>query len=171
MLVKNNVISCDFDGTLDDHFGGEEVSYKKATRDMLKRLIRKGYDVHIVTRRFGPENSHKGITDEHLKVWKVAEEIGIPKEKVLFTNREWKFETIKKIGAFMHIDDDDVEMYWLSRHLPEVTRIYVDNKNWDEQIISRIEDNNHLAIWLSSEKNILTFMVVAAMILLFCLII
>lgn len=155
MKVKNNIVSFDFDGTIDDQFNDEGVNpHKKIVRDWILRLIRRGYDVHIITRRFGPDNSSRGIMDEHIKPLKVAKELGIPENKVIFTNREWKYKTIETLGACMHIDDDDREKYWIDRHLPHTHMVWLGANNWEEQIVDEIEYHDHLKIWISSERNL-----------------
>lgn len=165
MQVKNNVISFDLDGTLDDHFDGVNNPYKKETRELVKRLIRRGYEVYIITRRYGPEKSSMGIGNEHLKVWEVAEELGVPKNRITFTNREWKYSFVESVGACMHIDDDDREKYWIERHLPEVKMIWLGNDDWKQELISKIEEHDHVQIWFQNERNMVKVGVAIALIL------
>lgn len=165
MQVKKNVISFDMDGTLDHHFDGAKNPHLKETRDFVFRLIRRGYDVHIITRRYGPEKSHAGLGNEHLKVWEVANILGIPKDKIIFTNREWKYSFIKSIGACMHIDDDEREKYWVERHLPEVKMVWLEDSNWKDALISKIEEHDTVSIWIMSEDNITKLGVAIAIIL------
>jgi len=155
-MIKENVISFDFDGTISDHFGGNEKNpHQKEVRDFIFRLIRRGYDVYIITRRYGPENSNLGLINEHVDVWKTAAELGIPKDRVIFTNREWKYATIESVGACMHIDDDEREKYWIERHLPEVNMVWLGHNNWAEQIIYIIDEHDKLGIWIKNESNLL----------------
>lgn len=153
MQIKNNTISFDFDGTLDDNFDGVKNPYKKEVRDFALRLIRRGYNVHIITRRYGPDNSVLGLMDEHIKVWNVAKELGIPRENIIFTNRNWKYSSIASIGACIHIDDDEREKFWLDRHLPNVKMICLTNENWQEELIEQIDKHNKFNIWFGNEKN------------------
>lgn len=154
--IKNNVISFDMDGTIDDHFGDQEKNpHKHEIRGFIKQLINRGYEVYIITRRYGPENSSKGIGMEHVKVLKVAEELGIPSERIIFTNREWKYSFVQSIGSCMHVDDDEREQYWLERHSPEVTTILVGSEHWQEKLVSKIDGHDFLRIWLGNEDNIL----------------
>jgi len=153
MEVKDNVITWDYDGTLDHHFGGQENNpYIKQTRDYVKRLIRKGYNVYIITRRYGPENSSLGFMDEHLQVWKTAAELGIRRENVIFTNRMWKYSFIESVGACMHIDDDEREKYWIERHLPKVKAIWLGYDNWEEQLINVVDGHDKLAIFFGNKR-------------------
>ncbi len=158
MNPQKNVISFDMDGTIDDHFNDAGINpHKKIIRDWVLRLIRRGYDVHIITRRFDPDNSSRGITDEHVKVFKIAKELGISKDKVIFTNREWKYKHIESIGACIHIDDDEREKYWIDRHLPHTNMVWLGANNWEEQLIDEIDTHDPFKVWFSSEKNLLKF--------------
>lgn len=154
--VKNNIISWDYDGTLDHHFGGHGKNiHIKETRDYVIRLIRRGYKVFIITRRYGPENSNMGLKNEHLQVWKTADELGISRKNIIFTNREWKYSFIKSIGACMHIDDDEREKYWIERHLPGVKMIWLENPMWENELISVIDSHDSFKIWFGNSKNVL----------------
>ena len=66
-------ISFDFDGTLDDEFGGVPINEQKLEIQALaKKYISEGHDVMILTKRHGPENADKGLKGEHLKVYELA---------------------------------------------------------------------------------------------------
>lgn len=166
-MIKDNIISFDFDGTIDHHFGnGDKNPYLKQIRDYIKRLKRRGYEIYIITRRYGPENANIGLMNEHLKVWNTAKELGIPKENVIFTNRKWKFTFIDSIGACMHVDDDDREKYWIERHLPHVSMIWLGDKNWEKKMIEEIDKHDHIKVWISNEKNLVSLGVALFIILL-----
>jgi len=165
MKIKKNTLSCDFDGTINDHFNGEKNPHKYEVRDTLKRLLKRGYDVYIVTRRFGPENSEQGLTNEHLKVWEVADELGISRDKIIFTNRKWKFSTIQSIGAFMHIDDDLEEMAWLQKNAPDVIQVWLGEETWKDIIINEIDTHDHISTWFANENNTILFGLMIAIIL------
>ncbi len=155
-MIKENVISVDMDGTIDHHFDGTKNPYKKMVRDFILRLIRRGYTVYIVTRRYGPDNSVRGLMNEHLKVWEVADELGIPRDRVIFTGREWKYKTIEALGSSIHIDDDETEKYWIERHSPLVQVILLGHNNWMEQLTDIISEHDHLSIWINGHKQRLT---------------
>lgn len=150
----NNVLTVDFDGTLNDQFNGDFNPQKKLTRDWVMRLLRRGYDVHIVTRRYGPKFSKEGAGNEHIEVLNLARQLGIDEDKVIFTNREWKYKVLGGLKSIIHIDDDEKERQLIERHLPNVKFIWVENTEWEQELISAIEPHDHLKIWLSSEKNI-----------------
>jgi len=67
---------------------------------LAKKYIENGNDVYIVTTR---EPKH------NLEPLQVAEKLGIPKNKVIFTNRELKYKTINKMGIQLHFDDKLLE--------------------------------------------------------------
>jgi hypothetical protein len=81
-------ISFDFDGVLElDRF-----------QTLAKRLITEGNDVYIVTRRQEDTASEA--------VYKVADELGIPHSKVIFTNGHLKWEAIKNNHIQKHYDNN-----------------------------------------------------------------
>lgn len=84
-------VSFDFDDTLS----------RKKYQDLAKELIAKGEDVHIVTRR---------RKDQSAEVYKIAEELGISRDKVHFTEGKLKYETIKRLGIKKHYDNNENEI-------------------------------------------------------------
>lgn len=151
--MNNKTISFDFDGTIDDHFDGVANPYIEKIRHYVLHFIKLGYDVNIITRRYGPHLSFFGQGSEHEKVWRVAATLGISRDKIFFTNREWKYATIAKINAFMHIDDDDREIYWIERHLPQVVPIYLGESGWENKIICTVEGHDNFKIWFNNKKS------------------
>jgi len=102
-------ISFDYDGNLDDHFDGGKNPNKKEVQELFKKLSEdNGVDLYLITRRFGPEHSNKGLKDEHQKVYNLLDELNIalPKEKIIFTNRDMKYKIILNLGINIHLDDD-----------------------------------------------------------------
>lgn len=169
-MIKNNVISFDFDGTLNDFFDGTENPHKSEVRDWVRRFKRRGYDVHIITRRFGPDNSVRGIMDEHIKVLELAKELGIPEEKIIFTNREWKHSFVKQIGACIHIDDEIDELIFMESYHPDAKVIWLGDENWTDNLIGEIENHDSVKIWFSNEDNVVKaglIMIVTLLALLF----
>jgi hypothetical protein len=86
-VADENKVSIDFDDTLDTERG----------KELAKRLIAEGKTVYIVTRR------QQSASEE---VYKVADELGIPKSRVKFTNGAYKWETIKHYGIGTHYDNN-----------------------------------------------------------------
>ena len=89
--ADENKVSLDFDDTLETERG----------KELAKRLIAEGKTVYIVTRR------QQSAGEE---VYKVAEELGIPKSRVKFTNGAYKWETIKHYGIGTHYDNNAREV-------------------------------------------------------------
>lgn len=87
-------ISFDFDSTL-----AEDRQQRIA-----KKFIEEGHDIYITTSRF--ENI--GIFHSNEIVFNVAEKLGIPKERVRFTNGGDKWELLQDFD--LHFDDDQIEI-------------------------------------------------------------
>jgi hypothetical protein len=80
-------ISFDFDDTL---------STKKG-QEMAKAKMSQGYTVYIVTARQQTDSA---------EVLKVADELGIPKSQIYFTNGADKWKLISKLGISEHYDNN-----------------------------------------------------------------
>lgn len=90
-FIDVNKVSIDFDDTLSTTRG----------QDLAKRLISEGKQVHIVTRRQSSASA---------EVYKITDELGIPRSKVHFTNGKMKWEEIKKLGIGTHYDNNQNEI-------------------------------------------------------------
>jgi hypothetical protein len=129
-------ISFDFDGTLDDEFDGSYNIVKEEIQSLAKKYVQDGYDVCIITKRFGPENSNLGVKNEHLIVYELGKELGI--EKFYFTNREMKFSTIIKLGIEMHFENSDYEVQLINQACKQWNHkcvvVPVEDPNWRDFI-------------------------------------
>ena len=94
-------ISIDYDDTLSTDRG----------KKLAKQLIGMGHDLYIVTRRQSSDSA---------EVYRVADLLGIPKNKVKFTNGRLKWETIKSLGIQKHIDNNEDELKAIKTHVPGV---------------------------------------------------
>jgi len=94
-------VSIDYDDTLSTDRG----------KELAKRLLKEGKDVSIITRR---------QADQLDNVYKTADELGIPHDKVHATNGVLKWETIKKLGIEKHIDNNAKELEAIAKNLPNV---------------------------------------------------
>jgi len=111
-------ISFDFDGTLVDEFGGyPSNSQKDELQGLAKKYLSEGHEVIIITKRFEPKNSDRGIKNEHLEVQDLAKKLGI--EKIYFTNREMKFSYIINLGVDRHFENDDYEVSLINQACKE----------------------------------------------------
>lgn len=126
-------ISFDFDGTLEDEFGGFPINeQKEEIQSFAKKYIEEGHNVMILTKRYGPENSDKGLKNEHLVVFRLAEELGI--KEVNFTNREMKFSYINRMGIDIHFENDDYEVSLIKQACKNCLVIPVEESDWRELI-------------------------------------
>ena len=126
-------ISFDFDGTLEDEFGGFPINeQKEEIQSLAKKYIDEGHEVMILTKRFGPEHSDKGLKNEYLVVYQLAEELGI--KEVNFTNRNMKFSYINKMGINVHFENDDYEVSLIRQSCKDCLVIPVEESNWRDLI-------------------------------------
>lgn len=120
------VVTFDYDSTLS----------RPDVQEYAKHLIDKGVDVWVVTSRY--DNLHlqryEGIIDkEHWNnddLWKVVDEIGIPRWKVRFTNMEWKSLYLMGTKAIWHLDDDYKELYMIREAAIKTVGIQVNAGSW-----------------------------------------
>ena len=89
--ADENKVSIDYDDTLETNRG----------KELTKKLIAEGKTVYIVTRRQQSESE---------EVYKAAEQLGIPKSQIKFTNGSYKWETIKHYGIGTHYDNNAREI-------------------------------------------------------------
>lgn len=100
-VMFGDAVSIDFDDTLNTEKG----------KEMAMELIDSGVDLHIITRR------NKSQSEE---VYSVADELGIPKDKIHFTGGKLKWEMIKSLGITKHIDNNQDELDAIKDELPNV---------------------------------------------------
>lgn len=131
-MMNSKLVSFDFDGTLVDDFYGEHNSQKETIQKICKDLIDNGHNVFIVTKRFGPEFSHLGKKNEHVEVHELAEKLGIRKENIHFTNREWKYYTLKRLNMNVHFENSEDEVYEIRRNVPSMTVVHIENPYWKD---------------------------------------
>ena len=100
-------VSFDFDCTLSETY----------VQEYAQELIDRGFEVWIVTSRFGDDTKYKNYFKTYTNVdltnndlWEVAEKLKIPKERVHFTDMEDKWKFLKDKGFIWHLDDDFIEI-------------------------------------------------------------
>ncbi len=108
MEEKKKIVRCsfDFDGTLEIQL----------VQDYAKELIEKGVDVWVVTSRFGDDEKFKkffhtssNVDLSNRDLREITDSVGIPEEKIHFTNMRDKWEFIENRGFTWHLDDDWIE--------------------------------------------------------------
>lgn len=95
-------VSFDYDGT---------STYPRIQK-MMKTLIEKGLELHIVTQRpFHGDIFHTPKQWDNTEVFKLAEELGIPQERIHFLSYGAKRDFfIKNRDFIFHLDDDYIEI-------------------------------------------------------------
>ena len=94
-------VSFDYDSTLE----------LDSVQDYAEKLIADGVDVRVITSRFGddqdPTYKIKGVWIQHNNddLYKVTDRLGIPRDKIYFTNGKPKLEIMRSIAPLWHLDD------------------------------------------------------------------
>lgn len=115
-------ISFDFDATLS----------RPDIQELAKQLVFLGNDVYIVTSRH-LKSSYKlvgggEIPFQNEDLFKVAAEVGIPKENIFFTEMQPKVDFLKDFD--MHFDDDEVEVDLINRSKIKCLGVLINYKNY-----------------------------------------
>lgn len=133
-------VSFDFDGTL-----GAKPSIQK----YAKELVSKGYDIHIVTRRYDSMERYtedfmvkyeiKDLESEHHYLFDVADIVGIPRENIHFMNMTDKWIYFKQNPEFIwHLDDDWLEINDINRNT-KTNAILCKKSSWKNKCQRLIE--------------------------------
>jgi len=126
--MKKYTVSFDFDGTLELK-PIQEYARELMTRDWV--------EVWITTTRWGDDEKYKkfyltttnvDLTNNDL--WEVAADLGIPRERIHFTNMENKWPYIKTKNFVWHIDDDWVENRQILNRTKTKAISSFGNPNW-----------------------------------------
>lgn len=121
-----NKISFDFDSTLS----------RKDVQKYAKELVDNGYEVWIVTSRCSDEYAlSKGwhwVENQNQKLYEVAELVGIPRERIEFTNHVDKIEFLKDKEFIFHLDDDVDELIAIMESGDSCKQVNVDHFEWLE---------------------------------------
>jgi hypothetical protein len=120
-------VSFDFDSTLS----------RPEIQKYAKELKENGFDVWIVTSR------QSELKDEHLRtlahfdnqdLFNIAEEIGIQRDKIIFTEHQLKVEFFKDNNNFLfHLDDDHVELKFINKETKVKGISCWKNTNWKKK--------------------------------------
>ena len=134
-------VSFDFDGTL-EHLPKQEYA---------KELIQRGVEVWITTSRFGDPEKYKEFFETHINIectnrdlYEISDRVGIPRERIFFTNMENKWNYLKDKDFIWHIDDDWAENRMILNHT-KIKAIDAHTSSWKtkcERLIKRAEKAN-----------------------------
>lgn len=118
--------SFDFDSTLD----------RVDVQRFAIELIEKGWDVWIVTSRCDTERAlAKGwhwVERQNEQLYKVANDVGIKRENIIFTEHVDKIVYLKDKGFLFHLDDDVDELMAIRESGDGCYPICVDYFEWQE---------------------------------------
>ena len=89
--IDMNKVSFDFDDTIE----------LERYQNIAIKLKEEGKTIYIITRR--QERMSKAV-------YEVADKIGIPHSRVYFTNGEYKWKTVKRLGIGVHYDNNPDEI-------------------------------------------------------------
>jgi hypothetical protein len=117
-------VSFDYDGTL----------AKPSVERYAKELVDRGFEVWVVTARVGDDDKSFQPwkqPDWNRDLWDSCERIGIPKERVMFTNFVEKIKFLKGKNFVFHLDDDEYELLTISEDGDECVPVNVNNPKWE----------------------------------------
>jgi hydroxymethylpyrimidine pyrophosphatase-like HAD family hydrolase len=123
-------VSFDFDSTLSRH----EV------QQFAKELVQQGHEVWIVTSRISNEQSKIEYSDNYTldrvyksnkKLFRIADNVGIPRSNIQFMNFQMKSEFIKDKGFVFHLDDDADELMDIIATKDPCKSINADHFDWE----------------------------------------
>jgi hypothetical protein len=131
-------VSFDFDGVLS----------RSALQDFARQLLAAGVDVWIVTMRFATHADMARHSDEAQVRWEgnddlfaVASRLGIPREKVVFTNGDWKSAAIRKERFVFHLDDCSDTLRHIRTHCRHTRAINCWNTTgWKDTCLERLNE-------------------------------
>lgn len=123
-------VSFDFDSTLE----------LKSVQEYAKKLIERGIEVWVVTSRFGDDELYKKffhtstnveLTNRDLR--EITDRLGIPEERIHFTNMRDKWEFIENRGFIWHLDDDWIENEMINERTLTKGLSHWGNPNWERE--------------------------------------
>jgi hypothetical protein len=100
-------VSIDYDDTLSTQRG----------QRLARHLMMLGNDVYVVTRRRSYESG---------PVYRISDELGIPRSKVIFTDGRLKWETLRRLGITRHYDNNPDEISAIKKNAPLIEAIQFD---------------------------------------------
>jgi hypothetical protein len=123
-------VSFDYDATLS----------RKDVQEFAKKLVSRGIEVWIVTSRFDDETAKEKawwwIKDQNNNLFEVADECGIRRENIKFTNMESKSIFLKDKGFTFHLDDDYIELLDILESGDKCLPVNVDHFEWKDTCLN-----------------------------------
>ena len=119
-------VSFDFDGTL----------RRLDVQRYAKSLVETGHEVWIVTTRTTTEDiiarGWHWSKDQNIILFEIAEECGILKEHIVFTDHQDKIHFLKGKGFAFHLDDDVHELMQIVEGQDPCRPVNVEHFEWKE---------------------------------------
>lgn len=126
-------VSFDFDSTLTE----------SDVQKLAKELLSLNYDVYIVTSRvddvYAKEMNWWWVEKQNKQLYDLAEELGIKRENIVFTQYIDKIEYLKDKNFIFHIDDDIEEIDLINDSTDDCVGIYYVGTVWVNQIYSLLK--------------------------------
>lgn len=122
-------VSFDFDLTLS----------RPDVQEFAKELVKKGVEVWIVTSRFDNESNnyqHNKPTKLNQKLFDIADNCGIKRENIKFTNMCDKIEFLEGKNFLFHLDDNNLDIELIEESDDNCKGILLSLTNWKEQCLS-----------------------------------
>jgi hypothetical protein len=127
-------VSFDFDGTLRR---GDVQQYAKS-------LVDDGHEVWIVTTRTSTEDilarDWHWCKDQNIILFEIAQECGIRKGHIVFTDHQDKIHFLKGKGFAFHLDDDVDELMKISEGQDTCRPVNVEHFEWKHSCNKILED-------------------------------
>jgi hypothetical protein len=118
-------LSFDYDSTLD----------QEHVQEFAKNCIEEGHEVWIVTSRLSEkyisENSLSSQnSNQNEDIYKTADLLGIPKERIIFMNYQDKSEFLNEKDFVFHLDDDTDVLLDIDFSVDDCQAIDVKHPDW-----------------------------------------
>ena len=132
-------VSVEFDNTMD----------RKDEQRFAKQLINDGYEVWIVTSRVSLEHAKANLDQStinrveksNLKLFRVADNLGIKREHIHFTNAQLKVEFLEDKNYIFHLDDDSEELLAILISGDKCEPFNVNYFEWEELITKKLNND------------------------------
>lgn len=135
-MNNHPIVSFDFDSTLN----------RPDIKDFCKSLILKGIEVWVVTSRADTDNQPDWIINGFRQkqgnddLFKITDELKIPRNRIIFTNHEFKSNFLPN-GCIWHLDDDWTEIRDIELNNKTIKGIsQFGNKNWKSDCLSLLKN-------------------------------
>jgi hypothetical protein len=140
-------VSFDFDGTLS----------RKDVQKFASKLVKSGFEVWIVTSRCATESAlAKGwwwVEKQNQQLYDVAEECGISRERIQFTEHVDKIEFLEGKNFVFHLDDDMDELIEIKKSGDPCGPINVGHNDWEIFCIEELEKKFSVVLNLTEDDS------------------